>query len=294
MVENDRQSHPVPPEHRRGRDAEALSPFPVWYATLASEKHPERNEDQVLIDTNKRVMAVFDGMGGEASGEVASKCAQEVFHARLVEPRSVDTVIENISTSFSIACEALATEESNHPHRKGMGTTIALAQVVAEEGTQQVVYVSAGDSRLYVVREQDLVQLTVDDNLVELERKSGELSEVRAQEINDMLDTVQTKDEAAAVAPFFAQRNVVINGIVASGAEEPQIGIYEIQPGDQLLLATTDGVHDNLTRAEIEEITHTVPARDLAQELTQKARDISEKGNPRSKPDDMTAVVMKL
>ena len=53
--------------------ASALSPFKFAQHTLACERHPDRNEDSIIIDEASGLVAVFDGVGGSAAGEIASR-----------------------------------------------------------------------------------------------------------------------------------------------------------------------------------------------------------------------------
>ena len=56
---------------------QVLELFPFTYArrTIACERHPNRNEDSILIDELTGLAAVFDGVGGSAAGEIASQTA---------------------------------------------------------------------------------------------------------------------------------------------------------------------------------------------------------------------------
>src|SRR5438067_2521727 len=60
--------------------ASALSPFKFAQHTLACERHPDRNEDSIIIDEVGGLVAVFDGVGGSAAGEIASRIAARATH----------------------------------------------------------------------------------------------------------------------------------------------------------------------------------------------------------------------
>jgi PPM family protein phosphatase len=102
------------------------------------------------------VVAVADGLGGHPAGEVASAVAvQEIAHAR---PLPGD---ENGVAGLVQACNtAVYDEAARDPGRAGMGTTIA--GLVLRNGA--AVVFNVGDSRVYLFEDDDLVQVTVDDN----------------------------------------------------------------------------------------------------------------------------------
>src|SRR5712691_11397419 len=55
--------------------ASELTPFTFARYSIANERHPDRNEDCLLIDEHTGLAAVFDGVGGSAAGEIASQTA---------------------------------------------------------------------------------------------------------------------------------------------------------------------------------------------------------------------------
>jgi protein phosphatase len=298
MVEGEgRQSYPVPDELRRNRSSELLLPHPIWYASEASplRPHSQDNEDQVLIDTQRHVIGVFDGMGGEAAGKEASTTSVKIFRSILADISSPDEAVKNLEKGFYVAAQALASAEANNPLKQGMGTTVTVAQVVEGEEGKSVAFLHAGDSRLYVIKRGGrLVQLTTDDNLIQQELESGEITPGQAEEFNARLNSATNWDELGGARGYWSRRNIVMNGIVAEGAAQPQQGTYPLRSEDRLLLATSDGIHDNLTSADIIFLAQHSKPESLAIKLVEAAQDISGQDVMRSKKDDITAVVMKL
>jgi serine/threonine protein phosphatase PrpC len=115
--------------------------------------------------------------------------------------------------------------------------------------------------------------------------------------------TVEELREHAGDMPelgsFFAKRNVMTRslGEFKPKEHELQLGSFEVQPGDRLLL-TSDGVPDNLTFDEIQELAlkHR-GVEELAAYLVERARQrsrLSKEENVRAKKDDMTAVAVEI
>jgi protein phosphatase len=138
-----------------------------------------------------------------------------------------------------------------------------------------------GDSRVYIVREGKVIQVTEDDSWVQGQIKMGrKLSEEE----------------------YLAKRNIILKAL---GSEEgevyPQTGFERLQSGDKIVL-TTDGVTDNLTDEQIEWIVGT--AEKPGERLVEEAHDfgevelaLKEEGkphDPRARFDDVTAVVAEV
>src|SRR5579875_1182863 len=84
VLKTDRKEHFIHmAQHRTGRrisntvNGHALESLPFAYArqSIACERHPERNEDSLIVDERSGLVAVFDGVGGSAAGEIASQTA---------------------------------------------------------------------------------------------------------------------------------------------------------------------------------------------------------------------------
>src|SRR5579885_141285 len=97
-------------QHRTGRriysavNGHALELLPFTYArqSIACERHPERNEDSLIVDERSGLVAVFDGVGGSAAGEIASQTAARAARTcwkRALKPvhkgRKIETYLDN-------------------------------------------------------------------------------------------------------------------------------------------------------------------------------------------------------
>ena len=185
------------------------------------------------------VCAVFDGMGGEANGELASKLCAEVaalVYYELVKNREVN--IDELVSRF--------VEKSNHAivdmlestHSKRGGSTFVMT--VFYNG---VVYpYSLGDSRIYLYRDHHLRQLSNDQTLA--------MKKLRANIITE---------EEALVSPDRHKLTSFLGVDVDAEGLEPQIyQPFVLDPGDKLLLCS-DGLYDMCSDREIAKLMEKAP-----------------------------------
>jgi protein phosphatase len=133
-------------------------------------KKRKHNEDAIAMLESHDVYVLADGMGGYAAGEVASQmCVDTILRSYKsgdfggepipgLPPRG-DELVRAIQTSNAEILHESRTNES----RAGMGTTVVAARFVP--GRQRVYIAHVGDSRLYRLRKDELVQLTTDHTL---------------------------------------------------------------------------------------------------------------------------------
>ena len=113
-----------------------------------------KNQDALLIDD--RLFAVADGMGGHQGGEVASRIAVEVLGSEVDHP-SADALMGAAQRANDAIFERAEAQADLH----GMGTTLcAMALVEDDDGEAELAVVNVGDSRLYVLRDGELIQVT--------------------------------------------------------------------------------------------------------------------------------------
>src|SRR5947207_10070138 len=129
-----------------------------------------RNEDNYVVAPP--LFAVADGMGGAQAGEVASKLAASA----LEDGSTAEGGLERVSALIQEANRRIYDRASTDPSASGMGTTMTVALV---EG-MTVAIGHVGDSRAYLVRGEQMEQLTEDHSLVNELLKSGRLSEEEA------------------------------------------------------------------------------------------------------------------
>lgn len=281
------------------QDAEGEAPrYTVWFKSIASPNHPETNQDTFIAASNIRAIGVFDGMGSKPFPEVASREASSAVLGVLRSEGNVDDTKRQLKKSFDMAANYLRMVALEHrPQLHGMGTTAAVAQIVEEGNRRFVVHANAGDSRIMVVKANGrIVSLTCDDNQVEAARRSGELTDEQAAMINEGLDQARDVEDLAEsyATSFWMVRNALSNMIIEGEGVEPAIDAYELHEEDVALLATTDGVHKNLTRREMEDIL-SESQKNQVERLVRRALDRSlDEESFRGIRDDITAVMIKL
>jgi serine/threonine protein phosphatase PrpC len=203
-------------------------------------KKRDNNEDAFLVDHDLGLYAVADGMGGHAAGEVASKLALTTLLKELQSWRGVlqdyrpdgpvevrDVVINLVEECVQRACQAVFTAADQAPDKRGMGTT--LTGILIRDTDAFVGHV--GDSRVYLVREGAVHQLTEDHTLVNELIKRGRIGRSGARMLD--LDNIITR----AVGH---QERVQVDTLHLS-----------LLPGDRLILCS-DGLHGYFRPGDIE------------------------------------------
>jgi protein phosphatase len=137
----------------------------VAYGKTDAGLKRSNNEDAFVVDADLGLYAVADGMGGAASGEIASRIfiesAREVFSG--IERTSEQDAAESIRRTFQKANDNIISQAAENPKHRGMGCT---AEVIAFNG-QQYIIGHVGDSRAYLFRQGGLTQITKDHSLVQ-------------------------------------------------------------------------------------------------------------------------------
>jgi protein phosphatase len=190
-----------------------------------------RNEDSIWVDAGLGWLLLADGMGGHSSGDVASALA--VSHMR---EYLLGAVTENnapdIRRADLLARGVVSANDTIRAAAAGatgvdvMGSTFVGALLCPGE----IAYVYVGDSRLYLLREGTLRQLSHDHTMVQEFVDAGRISAERAQN-----------------HPY---RGLLTRGLGVHDDVEPGVGNCELQAGDRLLLCS-DGLTDMVTEAEI-------------------------------------------
>jgi PPM family protein phosphatase len=132
------------------------------------------NQDQLLVASP--LFAVADGMGGHAAGEVASLTAVEALRAAYEKDRSKAGLI----AATKEANRAVWEKAQHDADLRGMGTTLVALALVVADGEERLAIINIGDSRVYLLRQGELEQLTIDHSLVQELIDEGQLSEADA------------------------------------------------------------------------------------------------------------------
>ncbi len=259
--------------------------------SLASERHPERNEDAFFVDGKSNSLGVFDGVGGAPGSEKASWIAAATVRNFL---RDIDDVIPRPMANLAMREALLSAHQvilKATPGRSSIATTAAVAKVFETESGEAdyAVIATAGDSRVYLLRDGNMQHLTLDHAyLGGLNTSQQETIQRTLAQATDLSQLSETE------LRVFNNRNIITSCLGEQG-REPTITLtdFEISPGDRLLI-TSDGIHDNLTNDEIETIMRRFGDNDAAAEaLTRAAQKRSQDtDHVRAKADDMTAAAI--
>jgi PPM family protein phosphatase len=211
------------------------------------------NEDAFLADLP--VLAVADGMGGHAAGEVASALTVAALSDLVGRD---DLSVEDVVRQLGRANERILDSARDHPEQEGMGTTVAgvallggIADAGASDGARRWAVFNVGDSRVYEHDASGLVQVTVDHSLV--------------QELVDI--GVLTAQEAAR----HPSRNVVTRSLGREPMVDVSVSTRPVTAGQRLVVCS-DGLSDELDPAELEAVLRSCPdAGQAARALVQAA-----------------------
>ena len=223
-------------------------------------KYRTLNEDLYFVDEGNGLFVVADGVGGHDAGDVASQIAVSVFQewAEAVDnldssPREKLTTLQELTKK---ANHRVYANSLNRDSSSGMGTTLIGGFITPAE----LIYTHVGDSRIYILRDGVLNQITTDHSLVQTLVDSGRLS-----------------PQEARVHP---RRNIIDRAIGFEPAAEPDCDICPLNP-DDTVLACTDGLHDMIIDdAEIAEIITSASDLDAAsQALIDRALEYGGKDN---------------
>ncbi len=133
----------------------------------------DNNQDDLLI-IDDALFVVADGMGGHVAGEVASREAVEAMSAAYEAPGSTDDVRQAVR----LANGAVWKRGDDDPSYRGMGTTVTAVAVIDND---MLAVANVGDSRTYLMRDGELMQLTQDHSFVQEAVRSGQLTRAQAE-----------------------------------------------------------------------------------------------------------------
>jgi len=187
------------------------------------------NEDFFGYDELLGVFVVCDGMGGMASGEVASSRAVAAVMQSYAESAESGAPISTRLLYAINAANLDVWENGQTPENKGMGTT---AVVAALDGDKLIVG-NVGDSRAYILQDGQCVQLTVDHSYV-----------------NELIRNGTLTIESARNADLKGMESIITRAVGVAADVQPDFFSIDLKPGTAVLLAT-DGLTRYLLAEEI-------------------------------------------
>jgi protein phosphatase len=233
------------------------------------------NEDYFSLVEDEQLFIVADGMGGHASGEVASKMAAEViseFYQRTKDEeatwpfkldRSLSYLENRLVCSVRLANLRIFETASREIRYKGMGTTIVASMVRGDK----VYFGHVGDSRSYRIRKGEIVQLTRDHSLLE-DYKEAKPDMTEEEERN------------------FPHKNVITRALGMRETVQVDIKSHQIEDGD-IYVMCSDGLSGMLSDPKILEIVT------KAESIERAVAELTDNANRSGGTDNITTLLLK-
>ena len=241
---------------------------------IAAVTHPgmagKQNEDRLAVsayqvsqnDPTRSVFAIVsDGIGGHHAGEVAAELAVETI-SHVVSQSDARSPLETLDHAIQVTSEAISSKAKDDTQRLGMGTTCACAWIIGDK----LFTASVGDSRIYLLREGSLMQLTVDHTWVQEAVEKGILQPQEARN-HPYVHVIRRY----LGSPKTAQADTRLR--LAADESDTQSRSNQglrLLPGDLLLLCS-DGLTDVVENAEIEPAVRGLDLQSAAQGLVDLA-----------------------
>lgn len=229
----------------------------------------EHNEDNFLVadltrktrsltETERRpvvgargvVLGVCDGMGGAAAGEVASQMAVNIIYERFIESEATadhDTLARRLVRAVEAAGQRIFNEARMDRTRRGMGTTATIAALV----DARMFVAQVGDSRAYILRNGQLIQVTRDQSLVTQLIEAGQLTEEEAE--------------------TFEHNNIILQALGTADTVQVDLTYVDLRRGDRLMMCS-DGLTGMIRAEEIRQVLiNQVDPLQACKELTDRA-----------------------
>jgi serine/threonine protein phosphatase PrpC len=232
----------------------------------------KNNEDNFGYDPRHGIFVVCDGMGGQQAGELASKIAVDTLLDYFRQDHTSAPVdgarFEGVSqraitlaTAIQLANQTIHESGATDVHHAGMGSTIV---AVAVDGDLFSI-ANVGDSRIYLIRKDDVVQLTNDHSLVMEQVRRG----------------LMTLEEASESK----MQNVIVRALGTDDTVEPDLADHEFNPGDVLLLCS-DGMSRYVTVEKMAEAVN-------QDSLEQACADLIEAAKSGGSDDNITCLLVR-
>ncbi|MER5440353.1 Stp1/IreP family PP2C-type Ser/Thr phosphatase [Streptomyces sp. NPDC002790] len=217
----------------------------------------EGNEDSGYA--GPRLLAIADGMGGQAAGEVASS---EVISTIVALDDDVpgSDILTSLGTAVQRANDQLRMMVEEDPQLEGMGTTLTALLWTG----QRLGLVHVGDSRAYLLRDGVLTQITQDHTWVQR-----------------LVDEGRITEEEATTHP---QRSLLMRALGSGDHVEPDLSIREVRAGDRYLICS-DGLSGVVSHQTMEE---TLASYQGPQETVQDLIQLALRGGG---PDNITVII---
>jgi protein phosphatase len=224
------------------------------------------NERSHAIGARGTLMAVCDGMGGAAAGEVASQLAVDIIFERMSDgdaPKTRDDLARRLVKAVETAGERIFHEAKADRSRRGMGTTSTVAALLDDH----LFFGQVGDSRAYILRGKRFVQVTRDQSLVNQLIEAGQLTEEEAE--------------------TFEHNNIILQALGTADTVQVDLTYVALRRGD-VLLVCSDGLSGMIRSEDMREVLLTHP------EPLDACKVLTEKANQSGGHDNITCIVARF
>ncbi len=235
------------------------------------------NEDSLFVNAEQKLFVVADGMGGHAAGEIASSIAVDSINEfvcltggdeEITWPFGLDETISydgnRLKTAVRFANKKVLEATKEKSEYEGMATTVCA--VLVDDAVANLAHV--GDSRVYLMRDGELSQLTSDHSWVNEQILSGVIS-----------------PEQARSHPL---RNVVTRALGGKADLQVDMQAHEIEAGDVLLLCS-DGLTTMIPDDEIARV-----MRESGGDIEKAAQALVDAANAKGGEDNITVLLLKF
>ncbi len=228
------------------------------YAITDTGLQRRANEDSMLARTPLFVVA--DGMGGAQAGEVASRIAVETFGENGRDFSDPEQTLAAYAHAANARIHELSHSDAAHA---GMGTTLSAVYV----GEQDVTIAHVGDSRVYCLRDRELLRLTDDHSLVDELIRQGRLTPEEAEE--------------------HPQRSIITRALGPEPSVEVDTRSFKARAGDIYLLCS-DGLTSMVGEQRLAQL------MSEHERLRETGRALIDEANREGGRDNITAVLVRL
>lgn len=243
----------------------------------------KNNEDSFMVDPEANLAIVADGMGGLDGGEIASQMALDIVSEQIYDVMPTDEIpaddvdaaenaamiycMEKFIPLFKIwinkANEEVVAFGNNQRQGRKIGTTILVFFARGDRG----LLAHVGDSRIYMLRDNQLIQVTKDHSV-----------------LNKMLEQgLQLTEEQKK-----KYKHVITQAIGVAEEIQPEVRLHKLEPGD-IYLMCTDGLTDMVGDNEIRDMMINNSRR-----LPKLAEKLIELANARGGKDNITVVLARV
>ncbi len=233
------------------------------------------NEDNFLVDRRLRLYVVCDGLGGHQGGEVASATAvnsvregvlkQRDVVERYERERSTETaLLEMLASVGRVANQRIYERGRQNAGQRGMGTTLSMLLLAGE----RAFVAHVGDTRIYRLRNGQLMQLTEDHSLVTEMRRGLTMTREQLEALDGRL------------------KHQITRAVGVHDAVEIDVFSVDVLPNDRFLLCS-DGLHGLVPESEMAELI-------AFPQLVEAASRLVDRANAAGGKDNITAIVVEV